>query len=162
MAGDDAILAAVQKIIDLANENGSEYSYGGGRSISHFKDVVDKGAKNNIDCTGFASMVYWMVYGDEFDSGDIFSSSSILNGMSSYREVSRSELRPGDIFAYSGHGGIVVEVKNGKVTKIAETGGKEGRSGKNHNIGYSSKGDYSIRRMNSSAGHFYRWKGKND
>lgn len=165
VAGDDAILAAVQKIIDLANENGSKYSYGGGRSISHFKDVVENGAENNIDCTGFASMVYWLAYGDEFDSNDIFSSSSILGGMPSYKEVSRSEVRPGDIFAYAtpkGHGGIVIEVKNGKVTKIAETHGKQGRRGKNKNLGYSGKNDFSVRNANSSAGHFYRWKGKND
>ena len=160
-SGGSAILEAVQKIIDLANENGSNYVYGGGRSISNFKKVVNEGASNNIDCTGFASMVYWMVYGDEFEESDIFSSGSILAGEPSYKEVSRSEVRPGDIFAYQGHGGIVVEVKDGKVTKIAETGGKEGRSGKNQNLGYSGKSDYSVRHMNGSAGHFYRWKGDN-
>ena len=162
MSSNQSILAAVQKVIDLANENGSEYSYGGGRSISHFNDVVNNNAQNNIDCTGFASMVYWMVYGDEFDDNDIFDSRGIIDGkFPSYKEVDRSEVRPGDIFAYDGHGGIVVEVDNGKVTKIAETGGKEGRSGKNNNIGYSGKSDYSVRHMNTDAGHFYRWKGDN-
>lgn len=160
----EKILAAVQEIIDLANKNGAGYLYGGGRSISHFKDVRDKGAFNRIDCTGFASMVYWWVYGDEFKSTDIFSSSSIIDGMSSYKEVSRSEVRPGDIFAYKtpkGHGGIVIEVKNGKVTKIAETNGREGRKGENKTLGYSSGNDFSIRNINGDAGHFYRWKGAN-
>lgn len=160
--GSSAILAAIEKIMDLAAKNGSRYSLGSGRSIKHFKDVVNNGAENIIDCTGFASMVYWMVYEDEFEESDIFDSNGIVDGhFPSYKEVDRSDVRPGDIFAYRGHGGIVVEVENGKVTRIAEVNAKEGKSGKNENIGYSGKSDYSVKKANSSAGHFYRWKGDN-
>lgn len=157
----DDILKNVQTLIDLANQNGSRYEYGGsGRSIARFDKVLNEGDVNVIDCTGFASEVYYMTYKDEFKQSDIFYSNGIINGkFSSYKEVDRSEVRPGDIFAYDGHGGIVIEAENGVVTKIAETGGKGGRSGKNENIGYSDSSDYSVRKMNTSAGHFFRWKG---
>ena len=100
----------------------------------------------------------YKTYGKEttFASGTIFSDPL-------YVEVERSDVRPGDIFVYnapSGHGGIVIEASGGKVTKIAETGGVEGRSGLNNNIGYSSgDGSFSISNMNGPNGHFFRWKG---
>ena len=162
------IVANVEYLIDLANKQGANYTLGGsGRSISSYKKFVNEGAPMaNIDCTGFASLVYWYTYGDAFKDSDIISSYELVYGSpSSYVEVNRSEVRPGDMFAYNdgheGHGGIVIEVENGKVTKIAETGGKQGRSGNNTTLGYSGPDDYSVRHMNTDAGHFYRWKGAN-
>ncbi|MBO7718475.1 C39 family peptidase [Candidatus Saccharibacteria bacterium] len=169
------ILANVQKVIDLANQNGAEYELGGGRSISNFDNVLNNNAKNVIDCTGFASMVYYMTYKDQFTEDDIFSSESIKSGAeSSYVRIPLSEVRPGDIFAYGGyngdggswkgHGGIVVEIDNGKVTRIAETGGQEGKSGNNETLGYSGTSDGSVKRINWTEGndtYFFRWKGKN-
>lgn len=158
------IVANVAYLIDLANKQGANYVYGGtGRHVSNFKEFVNNGAPmSNIDCTGFASLVYWYTYGDDFKEGDIFYSDGIIGGeFSSYREVDRSEARPGDIFAYSGHGGIVIEIENGKVTKIAETGGTSGKSGKNSTLGYSGPNDKAVRIMNTDAGHFFRWKGAN-
>ena len=115
------------------------------------------GAPVNTDCTGFASLVIYKTYG----TTSIFSSSSIFSN-SHYEEVPRSEVQPGDIFAYTspqGHGGIVIEASNGIVTKIAETGGTEGRSGNNNNIGYSGPESFSVTNMNGPNGHFFRWKG---
>lgn len=152
------VLSAVQFIIDLANKNGSTYTWGGGHtSDSSVFDAMLSGSPINVDCTGFASLVMYKAYGQmtSFTSASIFSDPL-------YEEVSRSDVRPGDVFAYNsphGHGGIVVEASNGVVTKIAETGGTEGRSGANSNIGYSGADSYSVTNMNSSNGHFFRWKG---
>ena len=156
-SGDSKILAAVQDIIDLANANGSTYTYGGGHSgqQSTFDSMLNGNAPINVDCTGFASLVVYKAYGKMTS----FSSETIFNDPL-YKEIDRSEVRPGDIFAYNspdGHGGIVIEVSNGKVTKIAETGGTGGRSGSNSNIGYSSSSDFSVKNMNGENGHFFRF-----
>lgn len=156
-SGDGKILAAVQDIIDLANKNGSTYTYGGGHDgqQSTFDSMLN-GSPVNVDCTGFASLAVYKAYGKMTS----FTSESIFNDPL-YKEIDRSEVRPGDIFAYnspSGHGGIVIEVSDGKVTKIAETGGTEGRSGSNNNIGYASGNDFSITNMNGENGHFFRYK----
>jgi len=155
--GNNDILQSVQEIIDLANQNGSTYIYGGNRSIGAFDSMLNNNTPINTDCTGFASLVIYKTYG----ATSIFSSSSIF-GDSHYEEIPRSDVQPGDIFAYTspqGHGGIVIEASNGVVTKIAETGGTEGRSGSNNNIGYSGSDSFSVKNMNSLNGHFFRWKG---
>ena len=167
--GNGDVLSAVQFIIDLANKNGSTYNSPGYRSLETFDQILSGELPVNVDCTGFASLVYRKTYGDEFTANDIFATCGIIGGANpSYVEVPRSEVSPGDIFAYdpgllcgqNGHGGIVVEASNGVVTKIAETGGSEGRSGSNNNLGYSSgESSYSISRMNGPDGHFFRWKG---
>lgn len=161
--GNGDVLKTVEYLIELANKNGSTYTWGGGHPMQgSIKEQFD-GMLNNskpllLDCTGFASLVMYKTYGKEttFASMTIFSDPL-------YVEVERSDVRPGDIFVYnapSGHGGIVIEASNGKVTKIAETGGVEGRSGLNNNIGYSSgDGSFSISNMNGPNGHFFRWKG---
>lgn len=151
------VLAAVQEIIELANKNGSTYTWGGGHTTD--KSVFDamlSGSPINVDCTGFASLVMYKTFGKmtSFTSYSIF-------GDPLYEEVDRSDVQPGDVFAYnspSGHGGIVIEAKNGKVTKIAETGGPEGKKGGNTNIGYSNSGDFSVQNMNGPNGHFFRFK----
>ncbi len=152
------VTKAVQEIIELANKNGSTYTWGGGHTSdeSVFKAMLN-GSPIDVDCTGFASLVIYKAFGKmaSFSSESIFSDPS-------YEEVSRSDVRPGDIFAYnspSGHGGIVIETQNGKITKIAETGGVEGRSGNNSNIGYSGSDDFSVTNSNSDNGHFFRLKG---
>ncbi len=150
----EKVLSAVEEIISLANKNGSTYTWGGG----HFEtasqyDALLKGPIN-VDCTGFASLVMYKAFGEE----QSFSSSSIA-GHPSYEEIDKKDARPGDIFAYSGHGGVIIEVTDGQVTKIAETGGQEGRSGGNNNIGYSGPSDFSVRNTNSDNGHIYRYKG---
>lgn len=161
--GNSQALSVVSAIIELANKNGSEYTWGGGHSgdASVFDNMLNNNAPINVDCTGFASLVMYKTYGQM----TTFTSSSIFSDPM-YKEVPKTEARPGDIFAYnpstgadSGHGGVVIEVNNGEVTKIAETGGMEGRSGRNNNIGYSSTGDYTIGVINSSAGHIFRWNG---
>ena len=152
------VLASVEAIIKLANKNGSEYTWGGGHtSDKSVFDAMLNGSPINVDCTGFASLVMYMTYGvmTSFTSYSIFTDPL-------YEEIPKDQVRPGDIFAYnspSGHGGIVIEVKNGKVTKIAETGGTEGRSGNNSNIGYSGSSDFSVTNANGPNGHFFRFKG---
>ena len=151
------VLAAVEEIIALANKNGSTYTWGGGHTTD--KSVFDamlNGSPINVDCTGFASLVMYKAFGKmtSFTSYSIFTDPL-------YEEVAREDVRPGDVFAYnspSGHGGIVVAADNGVVTKIAETGGPEGRSGGNTNIGYSNSGDFSVTNMNGPNGHFFRFK----
>ncbi len=157
-SGNGDVLRAVEEIIELANKNGSTYTWGGGHtSDSSVFDSMLNGAPVNVDCTGFASLVMYKTYGQMTS----FTSYSIFDDPL-YEEVPRSEVSPGDIFAYnepSGHGGIVIEASNGVVTKIAETGGSEGRSGGNSNIGYSGADSFSVTNMNGSSGHFFRWKG---
>ncbi len=157
--GDGDILSAVEEIIQLANQNGSTYTWGGGHNDDpNESNAMLNGSPINVDCTGFASLVMYKVYGETTS----FCSSSIADHPN-YEEIPRNSVQPGDIFAYtspSGHGGIVIEVNNGVVTKIAETGGREGRSGNNTNIGYSGSDDFSVRNMNGENGHFYRYKGK--
>ena len=155
----NAVLDSVKQIIDLANKNGSDYTWGGGHTTdSGVFDAMLNGAPINVDCTGFASLVMYKTYGKmtSFTSYSIFSDPL-------YEEVPREEVRPGDVFAYnspSGHGGIVIEVKNGKVTKIAETDDNaSGKSGANHNIGYSDSNDFSVQNVNGPNGHFFRFKG---
>lgn len=144
--------------MELANKNGSTYTWGGGHSgdKSEF-DAMLNGSPVNVDCTGFASLVMYKTFGKMTS----FTSESIFNDPL-YEEISSSDIQPGDIFAYnspSGHGGIIIEVSNGKITKIAETGGTEGKSGNNTNIGYSDASDFSVINANSSNGHFFRYKG---
>ncbi len=156
-ASDNKVLEAVKDIIELANKNGSTYTFGGGHgSQSDFDSMLNDGAPLNIDCTGFASLAIYKAYGEmtSFTSESIFSDPM-------YEEIDRSEVRPGDIFAYNspqGHGGIVIEASDGKVQKIAETGGTEGRSGSNNNIGYSGASGFSVTNMNGENGHFFRYK----
>ena len=156
--GNMDVLKSVQEIIELANKNGSTYTWGGGHTTdSSVFDAMLNGSPINVDCTGFASLVMYKTFGKmtSFTSQSIFTDSL-------YEEVPRSDVRPGDVFAYnspSGHGGIVIEASNGKVTKIAESGGTEGRSGKNTNIGYSGSSDFSVTNSNSANGHFFRFKG---
>ncbi len=156
--GNGNVIKAVEDIIELANNNGSTYTWGGGHTndASVF-DAMLNGAPISVDCTGFASLVIYKAFGEM----TTFTSYSIF-GNSQYEEVDRSDVQPGDIFAFNspqGHGGIVVEAANGVVTKIAETGGTEGRSGSNNNIGYSGADSYSVNIINGSEGHFFRWKG---
>ncbi len=152
------VVKSVEEIIALANKNGSTYTWGGGHtSDSSVFDNMLNGSPINVDCTGFASLVMYKTYGKmtSFTSSSIFSDPL-------YEEVSRADVRPGDVFVYespSGHGGIVIEASGGVVTKIAEAGGSEGRSGSNNNIGYSNTGDFSITNINGRNGHFFRWKG---
>ena len=152
------VLAAVEEIIKLANQNGSTYTWGGGHAgDASIFDAMLSGSPINVDCTGFASLVMYKAFGQITS----FSSESIF-GDSMYEEVPRSDVKPGDIFAYNspqGHGGIVIEAQNGVVTKIAETGGMEGRSGNNNNIGYSGSSDSSVVNANSENGHFFRHRG---
>ncbi len=154
----EKVLAAVEEIIELANKQGSTYTWGGGHFTSASQyDALLKGSIN-VDCTGFASLVMYKAFGEELS----FSSSSIADHPS-YEEIDKKDAQPGDIFAYNsprGHGGIIIEVEDGQVTKIAETGGGEGRSGANNNIGYSGASDFSARNTNSDNGHIYRYKGK--
>lgn len=160
-SGNGNVLKAVEDIIELANKNGSTYTWGGGHSgdAGTFDSMLN-GAPINVDCTGFASLVMYKAFGQMTS----FSSSSIFNDPL-YEEVSRSDVRPGDVFAYeapSGHGGIVIEVSNGEVTKIAETNKGSGEGVKNPpntNIGYSGADDFSVQNMNGPNGHFFRWKG---
>ncbi len=158
--GGQNVVQAVKDIIELANQNGSEYTWGGGHSgnESDFQAMLS-GAPINVDCTGFASLSIYKAFGTMTS----FTSQSIFNN-DQYEEIDRSNVQPGDVFAYNspeGHGGIVIEVDNGTVTKIAETGGWEGRSGRNNNIGYSGSNSWSVTNMNGPNGHFFRWKGAN-
>lgn len=156
-SGND-VLSVVEQIINLANQNGSTYTWGGGHtSDPSVFDAMLNGSPINVDCTGFASLVMYKAFGKmtSFTSYSIFSDPL-------YEEVPRSDVRPGDVFAYnspSGHGGIVIEATNGVVTRIAETGGPEGKSGKNTNIGYSNSNDFSVTNMNGANGHFFRFRG---
>lgn len=158
--GSKDVLTAVADIIILANKNGSTYTWGGGHTNDpSVFDAMLSGGEINVDCTGFASLVMYKTYGQmtSFTSASIFSDPL-------YEEIPRADVRPGDIFAYNdptGHGGIVIEASNGLVTKIAETGGSEGKTGKNSNIGYSGAESFSVTNMNSQNGHFFRWKGGN-
>lgn len=116
-------LSSVDKIIKLAKKNGYQYVYGGMRSVKEFNDILNNNAAVHVDCTGFASLVMY----DAFGSEQIFTSYDNL-GPPNFVEVSKSDVEPGDVFAYNSgnnckpHGGIVVEIKNGLVTKIAQTG----------------------------------------
>ena len=136
MEGNSDVLSSVSDIIELANKNGSTYTWGGGHtSDSGLFDAMLNGSPINVDCTGFASLVMYKTYGEMTS----FTSYSIFDDPL-YKEIDRADVKPGDIFAYnspSGHGGIVIEASDGMVTKIAETGGSEGQSGSNSNIGYS-------------------------
>lgn len=159
--GNSDVLSSVESIIELANKNGSTYTWGGGHtSDSGTFDAMLNGSPINVDCTGFASLVMYKTYGEmtSFTSESIFSDSL-------YKEIDRADVKPGDIFAYnspSGHGGIVIEASDGVVTKIAETGGSEGQSGSNSNIGYSGPESFSVQNMNGENGHFFRWNGPNN
>lgn len=159
--GNSDVLSSVESIIELANKNGSTYTWGGGHtSDSGTFDAMLNGSPINVDCTGFASLVMYKTYGEMTS----FTSYSIFNDPL-YKEIDRADVQPGDIFAYnspSGHGGIVIEASNGVVTKIAETGGSEGASGSNNNIGYSGPDSFSVQNMNGENGHFFRWNGPNN
>ena len=164
----ERVLSSVDKILDLAAKNGSTYTYGGIRDAGGFKSILNDGAAINVDCTGFASLVMYDAFGVEqpFCTADIASNPN-------YVEVSKSEVRPGDIFAYNygctAHGGIVAEVNNGRVTKIAQTGASRGYAnigtyGKNNNLGYTKdpngvNGNLSCVNGGASDAKFYRYKG---
>ena len=164
----EKVLNSVDKILDLAAKNGSTYSYGGIRDPAGFDSILNNNAAVNVDCTGFASLVMYDAFGVEqsFCTADIA-------GNSNYVEVPASEVQPGDIFAYNygctAHGGIVAEVKNGKVTKIAQTGASKGYAnigtyGKNNNLGYTEDPggvNGNLRCVNGDATDmkFYRYKG---
>lgn len=155
--GNNDVIAAVKEIIELANKNGSTYTWGGGHTTDQSVfDAMLNGSPIDVDCTGFASLVMYKAFGKMTS----FTSYSIFNDPL-YEEVKREDVQPGDVFAYNsptGHGGIVVEAKDGVVTKIAETGGPEGKSGNNTNIGYSNSNDFSVQNMNGANGHFFRFK----
>ncbi len=161
------VVAAVEDIINLANQNGSTYTAGGGHSdnASDYDNMLN-GSPVNVDCTGFSTLVMYKAFGVVAPH----SSASIIAGNDSdkYEEIPRSEVAPGDIFAFKsseswsgGHGGVVVEVENGNITKVAEAGlsGGEGSSGNNTNIGYTTNDFYSLKYLNDGSGHFYRLKG---
>ncbi len=164
---DNVVLDAVAEVIELANKNGSTYVFGGGHSsdASLYEGYLN-GDSIDVDCTGFSTLVLYKAFGvvASHDSAGLVSGEE--SGL--FEEVPRSEVRPGDVFAFrypsggSGHGGIVIEAANGVVTKVAEAVGagmaEEGRSGNNYNIGYSTSGS-TIDNLNSDAGHFYRLKG---
>lgn len=171
------VLNSVEKLISLAQKNGSEYprgpdgkSTGGIRTPDGFDSILNNNASLLVDCTGFASLVMYDAFGvkQSFSTWDIASNAN-------YVEIPKSEVQPGDIFSYnsgcsSPHGGIVVEMKNGKFTNIAQTGRSsyitKGFGGKNNNIGYSNYPngiDGNLRCLNGDATDlkFYRYKGCN-
>lgn len=168
----DKVLSTVDKLIDLAQKNGSTYVYGGGHDAdgsSYFNSILENGAHMGVDCTGFASLVMYATFGVK----ETFATSSIA-GNSNYKEVPKSDIQPGDIFAYNygctAHGGIIIEVNNGRITKIAQTGRSsyitEGFGGKNSNIGYTSDpggnaGNMSCANGGASDVKYYRYKGCN-
>ncbi len=162
-SGNGDILSAVEEIIALANKNGSTYMSGPNRSISAFNEMLNNNKPIDLDCTGFASLALYKAFGDKFKESHIFSSASIYTN-SAYKRIDRKDIQPGDIAAASDyHGVIIIEVQDGKVTKIAETGGTEGRSGSNNNIGYSGPSDYTVRDINGEGSHnynFFRYKGE--
>lgn len=153
------VLEAVEEIITLAQENGSTYTWGGGHvSDKAVFDAMLSNSPVDVDCTGFASLVIYKAYGifSPFASADILTNPT-------YEEIPREDVQPGDIFAFNspyGHGGIVIEVKNGRVTKIAETtkdASAEGKGGKNTNIGYTNEGKHTdILNDPTGDGHFFR------
>lgn len=170
--GNGDILKAVEDVIALAQKNGSTYTGGGGHGGEEEVKAMLNGAPVNVDCTGFSALVLYKAFGIYAEH----SSHDLLNGNRTeyYEEIPRSEVKPGDLFAFhsgagisGGHGGIVIEVNNGKITKVAEAGCSGGLacdggglSATNTNIAYTTTG-YSINYTNSDAGHFYRFKGAN-
>lgn len=85
-------------------------------AYKHLGKAYVYGAKgpNNFDCSGFTSYVYRLTTGNEI-GGSTFSQ------INSGREVSYSELQPGDlVFPHSGHVGIYVG--NGMMIHAPQTG----------------------------------------
>lgn len=162
--GDNNVVKAAEEIIELANKNGSTYGGGHGVENSVFDGMLKNGDPIKVDCTGFVNLVMYKAFGQ---NPNIFTGN--IDESEYFEEVQLKDVQPGDAFAYDpkwgykgdAHGGIVLEVDNGKVTKIAEVGGQEGRSGdKNKNVGYSTgDGVFTISNINGSNGHFFRWKG---
>jgi hypothetical protein len=94
---------------------------------------------------------------------------------SNYKEVPKSNIQPGDIFNHNdssgckAHGGIIIEVNDGTITKIAQTGRAsyitEGFSGNNNNIGYTADPNGVNGNLNCANNapdvKYYRYKGCN-
>lgn len=169
------VLKSVKDLIALAQKNGSRYprgadgkSTGGIRDATGFDSILNDGAEMLVDCTGFASLVMY----DTFDVKESFWTGSIA-GNSNYKEVSKDDVEPGDIFNYndsancSAHGGIIIEKNGNTITKIAQTGRQdyitEGWGGKNENIGYTKDSNGSNGNLscvnNAPDVKYYRYKG---
>ena len=138
------------------------------RDANGFDSILNDGAEMLVDCTGFASLVMY----DTFDVKESFWTGSIA-GNSNYKEVSKDDVEPGDIFNYndsancSAHGGIIIEKNGNTITKIAQTGRQdyitEGWGGKNENIGYTKDSNGSNGNLscvnNAPDVKYYRYKG---
>lgn len=170
------ILQSVDDILDLAKKNGYDYAAKGhdADGSSYFDSILKNNAKVEVDCTGFASLVMYATFGVK----ETFWTGSIA-GNSNYVEVPKSDIQPGDIFNYNSgctaHGGIVVEVKDGTVTKIAQTGrpsiggynmvsGVAGTNNPEKSLGYFEDPDgvnSNLQCVNGKATDlkFYRYKG---
>ena len=169
-------LNSIKTIIGLAKKNDYEYAAKGhdADGSSYFDSILKNNAKVEVDCTGFASLVMY----DAFGVKQTFSTFDIA-GNPNYKEIPKSDVQPGDIFSYntcsgtSAHGGIVLEVKNGKFTKIAQTGKTNGgynmidgaisSSGSGRTLGYfedSNGSNSNLRCLNGDASDlkFYRYK----
>ena len=171
------VLKSVENLIALAQKNGSRYprgadgkSTGGIRDANGFDSILNDGAEMLVDCTGFASLVMY----DTFGVKETFWTGSIA-GNSNYKEVSKEDVEPGDIFNYndssncSAHGGIIIEKNGNTITKIAQTGRQsyitEGWGGKNENVGYTKDSSGSSGNLscvnNAPDVKYYRYKGCN-
>jgi N-acetylmuramoyl-L-alanine amidase len=168
-AGEGDVVEAAAGVIDLANQYGSTYCMNtpGGRGypcpsghntenyINKFMDgELTTGRYWTVDCTGFVATVMYKAFG----FWDHRPSANLINGGGNYQEVDDSEVQPGDVFVHRGHAGIVIEVEDGKITKTAETGGMEGMSGNNDNVGYKS-GDRTSGQIGENGNKYLRWTG---
>ena len=169
-------LNSVKTIIGLAKKNDYEYAAKGHDidGSSYFNSILKDNAKVEVDCTGFASLVMY----DAFGVKQTFSTFDIASNPN-YKEIAKSDVQPGDIFSYNSctgtlaHGGIVLETKNGKFTKIAQTGktnsgynmvdGAVSSSGSGRTLGYFEDlngSNSNLRCLNGDASDlkFYRYK----
>lgn len=140
------VLDSTQKIIDIANQYGFNYSQNTHDLSGQFDEIL-KGKYFETDCTGFASFVMYAAFGVKKVFWTGYDPDGISNNPN-YKEIPKDQVQVGDIFNYnygcSAHGGIVTKIEDGKIVEIAQTGNSRGQhyltsgtSSKNNRLGYS-------------------------
>lgn len=135
-SGSNKILASAEEIKKYIANNGYSYSKTSSKIVPSYSIRI-------VDCSSYVS---WVLYNAGYSQfgGSQASSVTFLNNKWGFKEVSKSDIQPGDILVYNGHVEIYVGM-NGNKIRVYNAGSNS--SIRNPGITESAKTLGSIRKI---------------